>query len=60
MKYLSAILTLMFSSFLTILILLYVGNISGKIEKDNSLLKKRIIEVRKKLKNIQKNKKNIN
>ena len=33
----------MFSSFLTILILLYVGNISGKIEKDNSLLKKRIM-----------------
>ena len=43
MKYLSATLTLMFSSFLTILILLYVGNITGKIEKKNFLLKERII-----------------
>jgi hypothetical protein len=42
MKYLSAILTLMFSSFLTILILLYVGNITGKIEKKSFLLKERI------------------
>ena len=42
MKYLSAILTLMFSSFLTILILLYVGNITGKVEKKNFLLKQRI------------------
>ena len=43
MKYLSAILTLMFSSFLTILALLYIGNISGKIEKKNSLLKEKIV-----------------
>jgi len=43
MKYLSAILTLMFSSFLTILVLLYVGNIAGKVEKKSFLLKERIV-----------------
>ena len=33
----------MFSSFLTVLMLLYVGKITGKIDKKNSLLKERII-----------------
>ena len=42
-KYLSTTLTLIFLSFLTVLMLLYVGNINRKIEKDNSLLKDRII-----------------
>ena len=32
----------MFSSFLTVLMLLYVGNINRKIEKKNSLLKEKI------------------
>ena len=32
----------MFSSFLTVLMLLYVGNITRKIEKKNSLLKEKI------------------
>tara|TARA_B110000495_G_C22865934_1_gene504915 strand:- start:520 stop:852 length:333 start_codon:yes stop_codon:yes gene_type:complete len=41
-KYSNAILTLMFSSFLTVLMLLYVGNITRKIEKKNSLLKEKI------------------
>ena len=44
-KYLNAILTLMFSSFLTILALLYIGNISGKIEKKNSILKEKIASI---------------
>ena len=43
MKYLSAILTLISSSFVTILMLLYVGNVAGKIEKKNFELETKIL-----------------
>jgi hypothetical protein len=43
MKYLTAILTLTFLSSLSILILLYVGSITVKIEKKNSFLKQKIL-----------------
>ena len=48
MKYLTAILTLTFLNSLTILILLYVGNITGKIEKKNSFLKQKILLIQDK------------